>query len=250
MALNKIADFKVSIVVPCKNEASTIEYSYNEIVKSIESFNYELIFIDDGSNDITNSLLKNIEFQNENVKVITLAKNHGQQAAMYCGLSCAKGDCIIFLDADLQTPLFLIEKMISKWRDGAIGVFTTYTYSSEIGFIKRTFSFWFYRIFNLFSTSAFPQNLANYMLIDRSCKNVIIKHLLLKMNLFEYVKEKQILRFEINARKYGYSKYSFLKMLSLSVNCFLVLLQIPLLSKKILINKYLFNVNNKSPKLD
>ena len=97
---------KLSLVVPCYNEQDNVENFYNETVKAFsgESFDYEFVFVNDGSKDNTLKALKKLydEKKESNIKVISFSRNFGKEAAMYAGLSNAKGDYVCVIDADLQ----------------------------------------------------------------------------------------------------------------------------------------------------
>lgn len=116
---------KISFVVPVYNEEKELNQFYEILTSTINNMehDYEIIFIDDGSNDSTPKLLKEFT-KNENVKVITLSRNFGQQASLICGFKHAIGDCVIEVDVKLDLPFDIIPKMIQKWQDGAEVVHT------------------------------------------------------------------------------------------------------------------------------
>lgn len=116
---------KISFVVPVYNEENELNQFYQKLLPVVNNLNYEyeIIFVDDGSNDNTSNILKDIS-QNKNVKVITLSRNFGQQASLVCGFKQAKGDCVIELDVKLDLPFDIIPKMVAKWEQGAEVVHT------------------------------------------------------------------------------------------------------------------------------
>ena len=116
---------KISFVVPVFNEERELENFYTLLTNTIEKLNneYEIIFVDDGSRDSTPSILRSLACK-ENVKVITLSRNFGQQAAVICGFRHATGECVIELDVKLDLPFDVIPKMIDAWRNGAEVVHT------------------------------------------------------------------------------------------------------------------------------
>ena len=98
---------ELSVVVPCYNEAETLNEFYESICDALkkEKITYELIMVDDGSSDSTMEKLENICNENKNVKVISFSRNFGKEAAMLAGLNHASGKYVSIMDADLQhTP--------------------------------------------------------------------------------------------------------------------------------------------------
>ena len=114
----------VSVIVPCFNEAEVIEKTalkLSEVMGKIAEKNfcrYEIIFIDDGSSDDTLKKIKLMADKDSNIKYVAFSRNFGKEAGMIAGLSYAKGDCVIIMDADLQHPPELIPKMLEGWREG------------------------------------------------------------------------------------------------------------------------------------
>jgi dolichol-phosphate mannosyltransferase len=118
---------KLSVVVPCYNEQAVIEKTHSEIIKVLEGLilkhkilDYELIYIyiDDGSLDNTQSILKRIASSDKRIKVVVLSRNFGHQAALVAGIHQAVGEIVITMDADLQDPPQVIEEMIDKFKEG------------------------------------------------------------------------------------------------------------------------------------
>lgn len=116
---------KISFVIPVYNEEKELKLFYDNVMQVVGNINeeYELIFVDDGSSDNTPSILKQLS-QNQNVKVITLSRNFGQQASVICGFKHTSGDCVIELDVKLDLPFDIIPKMLEKWKAGAEVVHT------------------------------------------------------------------------------------------------------------------------------
>ena len=109
---------KISVVIPAYFEELVIEACYNRLTAALENFDFELIFVDDGSKDNTLIILKALAVKDARVKVISFSKNFGHQSAVTAGLHFAKGDAVVIIDADLQDPPELIPDMIALWQDG------------------------------------------------------------------------------------------------------------------------------------
>lgn len=106
---------KISVVVPCYNEEDIIEEFYTELTNNlelIENYEYEIIFIDDGSTDKTIKIIKNMKQKYNNIKLISFSRNFGKESAMYAGLENANGDLVVIMDADLQHPPKKIIEMV------------------------------------------------------------------------------------------------------------------------------------------
>ena len=112
---------KVSVVIPCFNEENCIDIFYNrarEFFNTIPQYDYELIFVNDGSKDKTEERITAIAIKDKRVKLINLSRNFGQMGATACGFKYATGDCIAEIDADLQDPIEMLGPMIKKWEEG------------------------------------------------------------------------------------------------------------------------------------
>ena len=112
---------KISIVVPMYYEEEVAQECYNRIsnvCKSIENYDYEIIFINDGSKDKTLAILEKIAENDKNIKIISFSRNFGHQAAVTAGLKYITGDVIVIIDADLQDPPELIPEMLKLWEQG------------------------------------------------------------------------------------------------------------------------------------
>lgn len=113
---------KLSIVVPCYNEEEVLKIFYEELIKVINKlenkYEYEIVFVNDGSKDSTLEILKSLRKENENIKVISFSRNFGKEAAIYAGLSNSVGDLVVLMDSDLQHPPETILKMLEEINNG------------------------------------------------------------------------------------------------------------------------------------
>ena len=110
----------ISVVVPVYNEQENIEVFHQAIQTAFRDLNYdyELIFVDDGSKDASAFILQNLTEQDSNVQFIMLSRNFGHQTALTCGLDNAKGDAVITMDGDMQHPPSMLPALIKDWEDG------------------------------------------------------------------------------------------------------------------------------------
>ena len=112
---------KLSIVIPMYYEEEVVNECYNRLEKvltNLNGYDYEIIFVNDGSKDKTLELLSEIAKNNQKVKILSFSRNFGHQAAVTAGLQYVTGDVILIIDADLQDPPELIPDMLILWEDG------------------------------------------------------------------------------------------------------------------------------------
>lgn len=114
---------KLSIIVPCYNEDKVLRLFHGALIKQLNElepskYDYELIFVNDGSRDKTLSLILEFAAKNDRIKYISFSRNFGKEAAMLAGLEHASGDCAVIMDADLQHPPSLIHQMLDKYEEG------------------------------------------------------------------------------------------------------------------------------------
>jgi glycosyltransferase involved in cell wall biosynthesis len=215
----------VSIILPCFNEEGNIVEIYEKIKTQIDTigYNFELIFIDDGSTDQTLHTIKSLTRADNRVKCISFSRNFGHQAALKAGFDFCHGDCAITMDADLQHPPSLLAEMIENWEDGFEIVFTLRKDESETGFFKRFTSNFFYKLMNYMSGLNLQKGAADFRLIDRKIidifKDQISEYHLFYRGLISWVgfKTKSI-EYAPSARHTGKTKYTFMKMLNFALN--------------------------------
>lgn len=159
-------NFLLSVIIPVYNEEKNIEPLLKRLLPVIEKYSYEVIFISDGSTDKTVERIKKITKENKKVKLISFVRNFGHQAALTAGYRFAKGDCVVSIDADLQDPPELIDRLIKKWQEGAKIVYAQREERKDTLFKKLTATL-FYRLINFLSERPIPKEVGDYRLIDR-----------------------------------------------------------------------------------
>ena len=159
----------VSVIVPVFNEQDNLEPLYLRIKRQFRDLGYdfELILIDDGSNDRSYEVFERLRQQDSRVKFLSFSRNFGHQVALSAGLDVANGDAVILMDADLQHPPELIPDLLDKWHDGYENVYTIRQVKENISFLKKFFSSVFYRIFRVLTKINIPANSADFRLLDR-----------------------------------------------------------------------------------
>ena len=159
----------ISLVVPVFNEATSIDLFVRtaEQIMAGERCSYELLFVNDGSRDGTLDALRAAKNNNASVRIVSLARNFGKEAALTAGLDHANGDAVIPMDVDLQDPPELITQFIARWRAGADIVYGVRASRGSDGLLKRVSAGWFYGLFNLISRTQIPFNAGDFRLMDR-----------------------------------------------------------------------------------
>jgi polyisoprenyl-phosphate glycosyltransferase len=167
----------LSIVIPCYNEADSIDglaAALEPVLAGIDGGNCEILLVDDGSRDDTCTQLMAWREANPSVSVIRLARNFGKEAAMSCGLHFARGRAVILLDADLQDPPALIPEMVEKWRAGADVVLAHRSLRNEDGWFKRLTAACFYQVMRMLAGGRVPANVGDFRLMDRRVVDALL----------------------------------------------------------------------------
>lgn len=173
---------KISLVVPVFNEEDTIPIFYQAVRKEMPEYEVEIVFINDGSKDGTESIINALAVSDPLVKPLSFTRNFGKEPALFAGLENATGDAVIPIDVDLQDPIEVIPKMIEKWLTGADVVLAKRNDRSTDGHLKRKTAEWFYRLHNKISSPNIEENVGDFRLMSRKAVENI--KLLPERNLF------------------------------------------------------------------
>jgi glycosyltransferase involved in cell wall biosynthesis len=187
MTTNDFQKKVLSIITPVYDEEESIELFLHTIVPVLEnlnSLNYEIVFIDDGSKDKTLQILSAKAIKDERIKVLSFSRNFGKEKAMYCGLQFCNGDAAVIIDVDLQDPVDLIYGFVEKWREGYQNVYGIRSDRSSDTIVKRWTANLFYKFINKITDTPVYQNVGDFRLIDRriidSIKKIGDKELFMK----------------------------------------------------------------------
>ncbi len=214
---------KVSVVIPMYYEEEVAQTCYDRVVailEKIENYDYEIIFVNDGSKDKTLEILEAIAQQNEKVKVISFSRNFGHQAAVTAGIKEVTGDAVVIIDADLQDPPELIPDMLKYWEQGNEVIYgKRKTRKGESAFKLLTAKM-FYKTLNALSDVEIPKDTGDFRLVDRKVIDVVNampEHNKFLRGLFSWVGFKQMAyEYERQERYAGKTKYPLKKMLKLA----------------------------------
>lgn len=166
--------FLLSIVIPVYNEESNINPLLQRLTPILKNYDYEIIFVSDGSKDDTDKLIKQSAMKNNRIKLIAFTRNFGHQMALSAGYEASKGNCVITMDADLQDPPELVTKMVSKWQKGAKIIYAKRDEKRNVDNIfKKQTAYLFYRFINFLSDTPIQNNVGDYRLLDRQVVNFL-----------------------------------------------------------------------------
>lgn len=162
-----MSSFLLSIVVPVFNEEQNIAPLLSRLTPLLSSYNYEVIFVDDGSKDDTAVEIRREIQKNNRIKYVGFYRNFGHQMALTCGYRMSKGNCVITIDADLQDPPEIIHEMVKKWEKGSKIVYAKRKEREVDSFFKKKSARLFYQFINFLSESPIPEEVGDYRLLDR-----------------------------------------------------------------------------------
>ena len=222
----------ISIICPVFNEGKNLEQLYQRLIDSIPNkYSYEIIFINDGSTDLSNSILRKISLNDKRVCSVSFTKNYGHQIALTAGYDYAQSRCVISLDSDLQHPPELIPKMLEEWENGYRVVLTKRT-SNNLKWFKRTSSRFFYFIFRKLSHLDIVNNSPDFRLLDAKVVNSMQKYRessrFIRGIIADMGYKYKVLEYVEDIRSSGKTKYSFYKMLSFALKGLLSFTNMPL----------------------
>jgi len=224
----------ISIVVPIYNEAPNIQHLYKELTSAISllPYQFEFIFVDDGSRDESVERLKKLTKTDKRVRVIEFARNFGKEIATTAGIHAARGDAVIMLDADLQHPPELIPEFIAKWQAGAEIVVGVKHYGKEAGWFKSFSSNCFYRILRVITYANITPHASDFRLINRQAVdafNQFTERNRLTRGIIDWMGfRRKYIYFKTPPRLHGEASYSYRKLVGLAMNSFTAYSLVPL----------------------
>lgn len=209
---------KISLVVPVYNEEETIEL-FHKTVRSnsqLTGFDIEIVFINDGSSDKSELIIRQLIDHDKNIQLVNLSRNFGKEPALFAGIEQAKGDAIIPIDVDLQDPIEVIPLMIEKWQEGADVVLAKRADRSSDSRLKRKTAELFYRLHNSISHVSIPENVGDFRLMDRKVVEELKKlpeNQLFMKGLFSWIGfDTVIVEYQRQQRSAGDSKFNGWKL--------------------------------------
>lgn len=224
----------ITVIVPVYNEDENIRLLYEKVASIFSElpYDYELIYVNDGSRDSTFSAIEALCEIDTHVKSIHFSRNFGHQAALSAGYHHAKGDAAICMDGDLQHPPELIPTLIEKWKSGFEVVYTLRTETEGASLFKRISSKLFYKILRKLSKVDLQEGAADFRLVDRKVLNEFNRlterdrfiRALIPWLGFKHT----AVTFTAHKRLHGTSKYNFTKMFKFAIDGIISFSYIPL----------------------
>lgn len=215
---------KYSIVAPVYNEEESLAQFYKRISSVMKPSRdpWELVIVDDGSNDRSAEIIRDLAKKDKKIRPVIFARNFGHQIAVTAGLDYCRGEAAIIIDADLQDPPEVILELIEKWKEGYQVVYAVrQAREGESWFKKATASF-FYRLISRITDIKIPLDSGDFRLLDRKVIDVMGKmrerHRFLR-GMSTWVGFRQIgVEYDREARFAGETKYPLKKMVILALN--------------------------------
>lgn len=214
---------KISVIIPMYYEELVAEECHKRmtnVLKSIDNYEYEIIYVNDGSKDKTLEILEKIAKNDENSKIVSFSRNFGHQAAVTAGLKEVTGDVAVIIDADLQDPPELIPEMLKLWEEGNEVVYGKRKTRDGESIFKLMTAKMFYNTLNALSDVDIPKDTGDFRLVDRKVvdkMNSLPEHNKFLRGLWSWLGFKQYaFEYERKERFAGKTKYPLKKMLKLA----------------------------------
>ena len=216
-------DFLISIVVPVFNEEAVLPEFHRRLGQVLDSlsFDFEILYVNDGSADDSLSLLNRLREQDARVAILDLSRNFGKEIAMTAGLHRAQGEAVIVIDADLQDPPELIPRLIEEWQKGFDVVYARRARREGESAFKKMTAHLFYRLMRTIGQIKIPEDTGDYRLLSRRAVNALNtlgeQHRFMK-GLFTWIgyRQKAVI-YERDPRHAGESKWNYWKLWNFAI---------------------------------
>ncbi|MDE9549003.1 glycosyltransferase family 2 protein [Xenorhabdus bovienii] len=214
---------KISLVVPVFNEEEAIPIFYKTVRENeeLKKYDIEILFINDGSKDLTESIINALAISDKLVIPLSFTRNFGKEPALFAGLDHATGDAVIPIDVDLQDPIEVIPQLIEKWQEGADVVLAKRIDRSNDGWLKRKSAEWFYKLHNKISNPQIKENVGDFRLMSRevveNIKQMPERNLFMKGVLSWVGGETDVVEYARAERVAGNTKFNGWKLWNLAL---------------------------------
>ena len=228
------APVEISVVAPVHNEGPGLAEFFTRLIPVLDGLgtSYEIICVDDGSSDDSLERLLELRDRMPALKVLSLSRNFGKDIAVSAGFDYARGAAIVPIDADLQDPPELIERMVAKWREGYDVVYATRGHRAGESWFKRMTARSFYRVLDRITDIPIPHDTGDFRLLDRRVVDVLVRlpeRTRFMKGLFAWVGFKQTaLMFDREPRHAGASKWSYWRLWNFALDAITSFSSLPL----------------------
>ena len=217
-------EIDISLLVPVFNEEEAIPHFMESVSRVMVELgmSWEVLFVNDGSNDGTLDILRALQRQHGEVRVIDFSRNFGKEAALTAGLDFSRGRAVIPIDVDLQDPPEVIAEMVEKWREGYEMVSAVRSRRDSDSHLKSTSARLFYRIYNWMSQVEIPPDAGDFRLLDRrvveAIRNLPERNRFMK-GLFTWPGFRQTtVSYERQPRSRGNTKFNYWRLWNFAVD--------------------------------
>ena len=215
----------ITLLIPVYNEESVLSQLFrrlDEFTKNTPNYQFEFLFINDGSIDKSFSIITEQSKKDSRISYINLSRNFGKEIAMIAGIDHVKSDALVIIDADLQDPPELIQEMISYWEDGYDDVYARRNNRQGETWLKKKTSQWYYRILQKSTNIPIQVDTGDFRLLDRRCIEALQKFRESQRNtkaIFSWIgyKKKEIF-YNRDPRLSGQTKWNYRKLLNLAID--------------------------------
>ena len=216
---------KISIIIPAYNEEESLPMLRDRIEKlmdTMKNYDFEILFINDGSKDKTIEIIKQMRKEDKRFNYVDFSRNFGKEIAMIAGLDYATGDCVIFMDADLQDPPELIPELVKYWEQGYDDVYAKRRSRKGETWLKKFTSKMYYRVLQKSTRIEIQKDTGDFRLLDRRCVNALRKLRESERNtksMFSWIgyKKKEVL-YDRDPRIAGTTKWNYIKLIDLAID--------------------------------
>ena len=216
---------KITILVPAYNEEESLPLLYervSKIMNEMKNYEFELLFVNDGSKDNTLNEIKKLREKDKRVSYVDFSRNFGKEIGMIAGLDYATGDCVIIMDADLQDPPELIPQMVELWEQGYDDVYAQRKSRKGETWLKKFTSKMYYKVLQSLTRVPIQKDTGDFRLLDRRCVNALKKMRdtsRCSKSMFSWIgyKKKEVL-YDRDPRIAGKTKWNYIKLVDLAID--------------------------------
>lgn len=216
---------KITILVPAYNEEESLPQLYervNSVMNDMKDYEFELLFVNDGSKDKTIELIKELREKDKRVSYVDFSRNFGKEIAMIAGLDYLTGDCVIIMDADLQDPPELIPEMVKYWEQGYDDVYARRKSRKGETWLKKFTSTMYYKVLQSLTRVPIQKDTGDFRLLDIRCINALRKMRetgRCSKSLFSWIgyNKKEIL-YDRDPRIAGQTKWNYKRLIDLAID--------------------------------